>query len=244
MKNPLMTEARLQELAAWETEGRPSVWSEPPTWNDQPKFQRAVELLKAHDVVSVLEVGCFTGYWLRGWAKAGGHGWGIDLMNGTLVKAKTAAQEDGVGDRCEFYVMAARDLDPLKMGPVDAVVFLDSLEHSLDWQRDLAKAEACVKLGGWVLLHLPLDYQYTEAPSDEHVMMFTSADLQEAFGLKPGLSLEMSRDEHGRPTMFVLYQVNRADAPHGGENWSGSDPLSTDTRTSHTDVKREEEAPV
>jgi ubiquinone/menaquinone biosynthesis C-methylase UbiE len=78
---------------------------------------QVVEILKEHEVRTVLDLGCGTGGFLIQWAHlAGGAGVGVDMSAGALSAARANAASHGVADRLSFLLAEVGE-GPL---PIDA----------------------------------------------------------------------------------------------------------------------------
>ena len=83
----------------WMKEGRPLEWSEPRSWEEQPKFEAARLIIERWrkdrpGPFTILDVGCFTGYFLREMNHRGPYtGIGIDLHKVLMERLHDKAQE-------------------------------------------------------------------------------------------------------------------------------------------------------
>ena len=101
---------------------------------------------------SVLELGCGTGVVTRAIAARDGYSGtvtGIDQSPDFIAAARRLAAEDGVGDRVEFVVGDAHELD-LPAASFDAVVAHTLISHVRDPLAVLAQAARVVRPGGAV----------------------------------------------------------------------------------------------
>lgn len=101
----------------------------------------------------VLDVGCGIGRWSRMLAARGGQVTGIDLSPTMIVQARRRAVQDGVAERCEFFV---QDLAALHVAErYDMVLGVTVLQHILDpaaLRTALGALHAHLKPGGRLIL--------------------------------------------------------------------------------------------
>ena len=78
----------------------------------------------------VLDLGCGVGRWSRLLAARGASVTGIDLSPTMIAQARSRAQAEGVGERCQFHVGDIADLST--PGPYDLIIGVTVLQHILN----------------------------------------------------------------------------------------------------------------
>ena len=187
-----------RDQVSWYRDGKPSVWSEPSTlW---PKFRAVTGLLleACPPPACVLDVGCFTGYFLRQLAVVGYSGMGVDLQADLMRGLHETVRGQGPLD---FYFAAAENVgDLFPAGRFDAITCLDVMEHVLDEERVLTGLDRVLRSGGTLVFHVP-----REDDGPEHLRSYRDADAARHLGARwGGGALHDCQDEHGRPTWLVV----------------------------------------
>lgn len=200
----LRTEAnnRLREISEWSTNGRPypgSHSTEP--FDSFPKFVLAEEIIKEQypDGGSILDIGCYSGVFINKMSTAGYKCCGTDVHKELMSKLNTPDHS---------FIFAPTHQLPFEDGSFDIVTAFDVLEHVMQLSKTLSEMDRVCKKGGLVIINLP---QMTDGYKDEafeHVRMFGTDDITRLWGDRDGYRLLESRDEHGRPTSFILYRNN------------------------------------
>jgi 2-polyprenyl-3-methyl-5-hydroxy-6-metoxy-1,4-benzoquinol methylase len=89
----------------------------------------------------------------------------------------------------EHLTISVGDEFDLPVATYDVVFAGEVLEHCWDWQATVAAWEAACKPGGRVVVTTPLGPWEACDPQRCHVMHWETADIIEAFGMKPGFGL-------------------------------------------------------
>lgn len=191
---------RYKEIEQWNKEGKPSSFIDPQGLSQFPKFVRAKEFIKSHsEIKRILDVGCFTGYFIRHLAREGYRCVGIDIQK-DLMKI--------MNDMCKgnprFMYLNAQNSSLLEE-KFDCICLFDILEHCLDDRLVITEAESIIN-HGFVIINLPRNQEYTDE-SQEHIRIYTDGYIEELFGSKKNYSFEILKDEHGRNTSFITYEV-------------------------------------
>lgn len=186
-----------REVVSWYRDGKPSSWSEPPRlW---PKFQRTTQILlkECPPPAYVLDLGCFTGYFLRQLATCGYRGFGLDLQSELMAGLHGLCASGGPLDFGFGCVENVGERFP--PGTFDAVVALDVWEHLLDDHRAGDAVDRVLRPGGTVVVHVP-----RADDSAEHLRSYASLESAQRVGDRWGLcTVDDCEDEHGRSTWLV-----------------------------------------
>jgi len=192
--------ARMQDIRDWDKNGKPDGYVDPPSWESMPKFQRAADKIKEHSGgkgVHLLDVGCFTGFFVRQMNEFGHNAHGCDIQPKLMrmLNVRFCNQTNGL----RFHAVSSSNIARyFKHGIFDAVTFLDSLEHILDDKMAIQAAMQVLKPGGILIIHVPKGHLYPD-DAHEHLRLYDEGSLKE---LNPGITLEDSEDEKGQPTFF------------------------------------------
>lgn len=173
-----------------------------------PKFSLAKNLIP--EGAKVLDVGCYTGYFLRYLElEKGVHATGIDIFD--MSKAETLAN-----GKVKFRRMHAREAQWEWRQTFDVATCFDVLEHLFDDVEALDSIEKTVKPGGLVIINLPQQQEvkvddarkYIQThPAPEHLRVYDRIAIEKMFGRKKNYKLLPCADELGRPTWFITYNV-------------------------------------
>lgn len=111
---------------------------------------QVIEVLKEHEVGTILDLGCGTGGFLIQWAHlTGGGGAGVDMSTGALAAARQNAGDFGVADRLAFYLgEVGRDalpIDAATTARIDALTAMFML-HEFGRAGDAAIVEVLAAL--------------------------------------------------------------------------------------------------
>lgn len=190
-----------RQLVSWYRDGKPSVWSEPSSlW---PKFRQVTNILleRCPPPAVVLDVGCFTGYFLRHLSTLGYTGFGIDLQADLMRGLHETCRYGGPLD---FAFCAAENIASVRPpASCDAILALDVMEHTLDERRCLDAFDHVLRHGGCVCFHVP---RYDD-DAVEHVRSYADPDDAKRLGARWGVSeLLECTDEHGRATWLIVAQ--------------------------------------
>lgn len=188
-----------REVVSWYRDGKPSTWSEPPyLW---PKFVDVTNHLLDHcpPPAYLLDVGCFTGYFLRHLAALGYRGVGVDLQAELMGALHEMVR---YGSPLDFRFCSAESVaDLYPEGTFDAVVALDVLEHVLDVDRALSAMDRVLRPGGTWIVHLPRE----DRDSAEHLRSYAElADVQAVGARWRDCTVHSGLDEWGRRTWLVV----------------------------------------
>jgi 2-polyprenyl-3-methyl-5-hydroxy-6-metoxy-1,4-benzoquinol methylase len=114
-------------------------------------FGYALQLLDLHSGLSLVELGCGSGWMTRFAARHGVHAEGYDISPGMIEIAKAEAEREGLDAHFE-----AGDYETLDLGHrFDACLIYDALHHSERPDLVLACAHRALKPGGRILLAEP-----------------------------------------------------------------------------------------
>lgn len=188
---------RYHELRLWAVAGKPVTGiCDPPSWNQQPKFERTYRTLLEHKCKKVLDVGCYTGWFHEQLIYRGLDAYGCDFQLGIDKKLPHR----------KITICRANELS--KFYPddsFDAVTMLDVLEHIFDDERTLLEASYVIKPGGFLIINVPRTYEGYEDRAYEHLRMY-----DDYFFVKnlPGCITDINTvsDEYGRNSTFVVWQ--------------------------------------
>ena len=183
----------------WYQDGKPFAWSEPPTWESQPKFEIAVQMIERWRAsrngqkFTILDCGCFTGYFLRHLIHRGPYaGIGVDVHKDVMERLDAQAKAMEWPLTFTFGAMETATGDP-----VNIVTAFDVLEHVLDLPKAIETTWARLAPGGLYLAHVPVEPE----PTSEHLRVFTTETLKALWLVEAEVS--ECRDEHGRGTLFA-----------------------------------------
>jgi len=207
--NQQLPPERLKEIEKWNKDGKPSAYADPLSFDQFPKFPLTMKKIKERpEIKSVLDIGCFTGYFLRHLSleKSGKEFYdchGCDIQKDLM--ARLNKEWNKKRPNMKFTWATAENLG-YESKSFDAVVMLDTLEHCLDDKKALAEAERVLKPGGWMFINLPRNHEYLD-DSGEHIRIYDDAYVKELFGDKKNVEIELCKDEHGRDTTYITYQI-------------------------------------
>lgn len=204
----LVIEKRFAEILEWNRFGKLAGWIEPKDPFEQQKFKLAArELEKLQKKPRVLDVGCFTGWYLRFLYNAGliESGVGIDIQPETMAKASSISREKNLP--LKFIHLNAEEIDQKWKNEFDVVFMFDVLEHVLDDVRVLEAIEKVSKPEALIIINLPIKTEGYIDEALEHVRMYGKDDIIKLFGSKKNFRLRNSKDEHGRKTNFIMYNT-------------------------------------
>lgn len=195
---------RLKELRRWNKEGRPFSENH-ANLNDFPKFTLATQKIrKLKGIKRMLDVGCYTGDFLRHWADEGMECVGVDIHRFLVDKMNIENKKP----KLKFLFGQAENLDKVVTGKFDLVTAFDVLEHCFDFDKAVNAIEKVAKKDGWILINLPRMTIGYKDEAFEHLRMFSETQLNEYFGNRKNYKMETCQDELGRDTSFILYQNN------------------------------------
>ena len=194
-------EKRLDEIRAWHKNGRPETFSEPNSFSEQPKFQMALDLLKQRKINKLLDVGCYTGYWLRNLKEMGYQNLsGCDLQ-------RTMMPDIGKGLGLDMRFCSAETLEEeWDDNTFDCITLFDVLEHVLDLDLVLKQIHKVAKKGALIIIHLPSITKNYKDESHEHVRMFTLPQIERTF---PEAVIWSCKDENNNPSYFIWYELRK-----------------------------------
>ena len=194
----MILEERVKQAQAWEEKGKPSTWSEPRSWSEQSKFPWAEGLISSlQGSVTILDVGCYTGYFLREFCKRHPvrfRGIGVDIQRDLMNKLNGLSRQ--AGWPISFYHKIPVSIQ------VDVVTSFDTLEHAVNDLTLLGDMNGSLKPGGLMLIHLPQEERFDET-NEEHLRVYTRKDLENMLP-RYDRTITEGTDEHGRPTWRVV----------------------------------------
>mgnify|MGYP000877274200 CR=1 FL=1 len=207
--NQTLPPERIKEIEKWNKDGKPWAYADPKSFDQFPKFPLTLKKIKERkEIKSVLDIGCFTGYFLRHLSlEKNGDGYydcfGCDIQKDLMDRLNKEWEKKR--PNLKFTWASAENL-AYAVKSFDAVVMLDTLEHCLDDKKAIAEAEHVLKPGGWMFINLPRNHEYLD-DSGEHVRIYDDEYVKELFGQKKNVEIEMCKDEYGRKTTYVTYQI-------------------------------------
>ena len=187
---------RLELIRRWNEGGRDLDFSEPKSWDYMPKFQKALDVIEKHKPfikAPVLDVGCFTGYFLRHYPSESIK-CGVDIHNELMkwINSKSPCNYS-------FQFCKAEDVHRMfKHDYFEVVTMFDVLEHCLDDEEAVASVMKVLKPKGLLVIHLPRNDIYPDT-SHEHLRIYTPESVEK---LIPGIEISECTDELGQPTIF------------------------------------------
>jgi 2-polyprenyl-3-methyl-5-hydroxy-6-metoxy-1,4-benzoquinol methylase len=114
-------------------------------------FGYVLQMLDLHAGLSLVELGCGSGWMTRFAARHGIHAEGYDISPEMIAIAREEAAREGLD-----VVFGAGDYEQLDLGRrFDACLIYDALHHSERPELVLAAARRALKPGGWILLAEP-----------------------------------------------------------------------------------------
>lgn len=193
---------RLAELRRWNKEGRPYSDAH-ANLNDYPKFGFAVsKIRKLKGIKRSLDVGCYTGDFVRQLADDGIDAWGVDIHKELIEKL----EKDNKRPSVHFRFCQAENLVNLFGEDFELVTAFDVLEHCFDFETAVRAIENVTKKGGTIMINLPRMTLGYKDEAFEHLRMFSENYLNSFFGDRKKYKMETCQDELGRDTSFITYQ--------------------------------------
>lgn len=203
--------------------------------NPEPRFTvlRGLIAEQGAEIQNIFDYGC-------------GHGWspiylhnnldmpvyGLDVDPGAIRWANHWAAKFATDKRaCHFteYPATALQAWPQAMpaGGYDAMVCSEVLEHVIDPYTFLERGERAVKKNGWVFITVPFGPWEYDGPNWYtyrcHIREFSSADLHEMLGHKPGFScggvVNASHWSLGDPVGFYAVKYRADHTPVKRIDW-------------------------
>jgi 2-polyprenyl-3-methyl-5-hydroxy-6-metoxy-1,4-benzoquinol methylase len=194
---------RIEELSGWWI-GRPySGEYSDVAFDIFPKFVLAKEKIEKQFPFAgnILDIGCYSGVFIREMVKAGYACTGIDIHK-KLMEILEAKNMDKVNLRFEFGLT-----DDLRFPDkyFDVVTAFDVLEHVFDIGTTIFEMERVCKPGGLIIINLPRMEEDYKDEAFEHLRMFSDNQIQKMWGKKNNYTFELCQDELGRDTSFITY---------------------------------------
>lgn len=201
---------RLDEISHFQTYGREnSGWNEPFNLYQKTAYVELRKKLDKHpEVRHLVDVGCFSGWVGRDLALWGYRVHGVDLDSDTLRHARYLAS----GTPATFEVCSAEQLGVKHPQQFDGAICFDVLEHVFDLPHALQSIENSLKEGGWVFINMPKSDReliQEDVPDEvrEHINVFDEEKVNEIFGGKKNVKIEVVQNEDGKPDWSIEYQV-------------------------------------
>lgn len=194
--------AHVDEIKRWVENGRPYPGTHVTIdFNLMPKFVKAKDIIINRNLLgSLLDVGCYSGVFMKEMAKSNIFCCGIDVHRELMG----FLDADNLDKRLEYKFGSAENI-PYEDKRFDAVVAFDTLEHVIDFDKSISEMERVCKSGGLIIINLPrMTLGYIDE-SHEHLRMFDDDDINRIFGSKKDFVFEFCQDELGRPTSFITY---------------------------------------
>lgn len=194
---------RMRQIRYWNTHGKPYAYCDPKSWEEQPKFELAKQVILANsDILKLLDVGCFTGYFLRHMAKLE-RPW--EILSGCDIHKALMERLDKEHEEISFFFSTAETVaDKFTYNAqYDCITCFDVLEHTLDDRAALINFYRLLRVDGLLIINVPL--KGTPDDGFEHLRMYTRKSLFELLaiaGFDRGNFYDC-KDEHGRDTVFV-----------------------------------------
>ena len=131
-----------------------------PTWARHWRARRFIQELNKIKAKNVLDIGSGAVY-PTVFAREGMKVTALDISPEALVQAQEIARKWGVENKIKTVQGRAQDI-PGDMGPYDAVILGEILEHVRDPERILDRAWAVVKPGGRILATTPVGRHHND----------------------------------------------------------------------------------
>lgn len=206
--------------------------------NPEPRFTvlrqmfREIEAEAPGSIQNLFDLGC-------------GHGWspiylhnnlnipvyGLDVDPGAIKWANTWADDfaNSPAD-CHFTndkLQALKQWPNQLNGGYDALVCSEVMEHVIDPKTFIEEGEKSVKKGGYVFLTVPFGPWEYGGPNWYtyrcHIREYSSADLHEIFGAKPGFTcggiVNQNHPHLADPVGFYVVRYRADHEPLGDINW-------------------------
>lgn len=185
---------------------------------DRTRFGRYLDLMRAHGAAHpgerLLDLGSFTGSWIRVAAHEGLEAHGLE----GLAEVVAFARENFPDLRLRHG--RTEDLDPAALGgPFDVVTLWETLEHTMDPVASLTRAAEALRPGGLIAVSVPnarnvqfsalggfCFYAYGGYHYTGHINMFSPVTLERALGAAGFDVIHMS-SEFGTDWRQVLYYL-------------------------------------
>lgn len=200
----------LDNISNFQNEGRhEGGFVDPPDVYKKAAFIKLMEKLnRGQDIKKIVDVGCFSGWLGRTLTYQGYKVHGIDLDSKTLDIARLMAS----GTLATYEKLPAEQLGVTHPREYDAAVLFDVLEHLFDYKLALTSVENSVREDGWVFINLPHEDQEQETsgvPDEmkQHLHAFNQQKVEEVFGGKKNVEIEVIDNEEGNYNWFISYQV-------------------------------------
>ncbi len=195
---------RMYELRDWNKRGRPYPGTHAIVeFDSSPKFVKARDIIiHKHMLGSILDIGCYTGVFLKEMARMNNKCSGVDIHGELIEILKKENTED-----VYFYHELVSDMK-FESNSFDVVTAFDVLEHVFDFNKSLSEVERVAKSGALVMINLPRMTPEYKDEAFEHLRMFSDRQIEEIFGNKKDYKFELCQDEFGRDTSFITYTTN------------------------------------
>ena len=175
-------------------------WSEQPI-QIFPKFTLALEKLKKlKDINKILDVGCYTGAFVKYCSSLGYKCCGVDIFPELMNKLSQNNPD------IRFMFLQAERLFLLKE-QFDLICLFDVLEHCFHYEKVLNGIQHISHKGTHVFVNLPRHTPDYIDEAYEHVMMWDDEMIKNVFGKYNKFTFELCKDEHGRDTSFITFQL-------------------------------------
>lgn len=155
---------------------------------------------------------------------------GIDIDSVSIIEAKKLVRKKAK-DPNQFYFKVGTEQSNLPNRFYDALMVCEVLEHVIDLQMVINELEKKIKIGGKVLLTMPIGiieyWMWVSEPyrNREHVRCFDQRDLFEIFGKKPSVIIKQGLFKEKDPILqeemgiwIVTYEVDGK--PVGSIDWT------------------------
>lgn len=189
----------IDTIKRWQYVGREYIGSgEDEPFERFEKFVLAKQIiLGAYKTGSILDIGCYSGIFIKHMATMGFECVGTDIHKELMARLDKEAGGN------PMYCFSG---DFITLRQFDIVTAFDVIEHCFDTHAMIDLMESAGKHGALIMINLP---QMTPGYKDEvfeHLKMFSHADILKLWGGKKEFMFRTCTDELGRPTSFITYR--------------------------------------
>lgn len=193
---------RINEIRDWNLNGKPSS-------NALGLFENFPKFILARDLINgspgkrkILDVGCYTGVFLRKMEEDNHLCWGTDIQEKLMQDLDEEFKDTNLNFNYCRSDMLHQEFEE-KM--FDVVTCFDVLEHVIYPKETIKSIEKVIRPGGLVIVNLPKMVEGYYDDSFEHLRMYSEKYIENWLGKRNNFTFHPCKDEQGRDTIFFTY---------------------------------------
>jgi ubiquinone/menaquinone biosynthesis C-methylase UbiE len=194
--------------------------TDPGSYHEQVIWPHLKRLIAPAAGVKVLDVACGQGFFSRKFAAEGASVVGADLAPELIEIATARAKEEGLSERCRFFIRASHLLGEVAEAPFDHATCVLALQNINDVRGTFASIAPSLRTGG--TLHMVINHPSFRIPKASSWGWDPNAEIQfrrvdrylseskTIIAMRPGADPDAQTISYHRPLQYYVKALARA----------------------------------